>query len=226
MIAGSARRILALPLALAACGPTKSDGATAGQETGPCLDNTCASGLVCFSNLCIDPDEPAPSTTTGGLSMSGASDTPSTASTPTTTDPSTTAGPTTSPPGTTTGDPGDPTQPPTLTADPDPSATEPATSSPGTTTSTTGEPSGFGNCGWVVRAKYYACAADGAVPGLVDPDGISPIACADNVVEGDACKDLMPVDEIGCCTPDGVLFYCDTQTDPNAPTVFRQECGV
>ena len=57
MIAGSARWILAL--ALAACGPNKSDGATAGQETGPRLDNACAPGLVCFSNLCIAPDEPA-----------------------------------------------------------------------------------------------------------------------------------------------------------------------
>lgn len=81
----------------------------------------------------------------------------------------------------------------------------------------------YGNCGWFAEEKYYSC--DG-VPGEVDPDGISPIACPDGLVNEAACDDESgPVKSEGCCTPEGVLFFCDTLTDPDAPKIYEQDCG-
>ena len=99
-----------------------------------------------------------------------------------------------------------------------------STSEAATTSTTTGEPSLFGKCGWVLRNKYYACDVDGGTPGLVDPDGISPIDCADGLVEGDPCDDRNgPVNGVGCCTSTGVLFFCDTF---GRGIIFRQDCGA
>jgi hypothetical protein len=92
-----------------------------------------------------------------------------------------------------------------------------------TTDATTGQ-SGYGQCGWFAEDKYYACAADGAVASLEDPDGISPIACADGLAEGDKCtEEEGPVKGVGCCTPEGTLYYCDSE---GANVVVKQECGA
>lgn len=78
------------------------------------------------------------------------------------------------------------------------------TSTEGTTTSG----GNYGMCGWHPD-KYYACAADGGVPGTVDPDGVSPIDCPDTLpAEGDKCDDTTPVNFVGCCLPDGTNWYC------------------
>lgn len=91
------------------------------------------------------------------------------------------------------------------------------------TTDTTDTDGGaYGQCGWNTPEKYYDCAASGGTPGLADPEGISPIECPDGLTEGAACTDDGPVDSIGCCTPAGVLFFCDTQT---TNTIYRQDCG-
>lgn len=101
--------------------------------------------------------------------------------------------------------------PPPRTAPPTPRSRTAGSSEAATTLTLTGEPSLFGKCGWVLRSKYYACDVDGGTPGLVDPDGISPIDCADGLVEGEPCDDRNgPVNGVGCCTPAGVLFFCDT----------------
>ena len=91
-----------------------------------------------------------------------------------------------------------------------------------TSSETTANPDPYGQCGWESTNKYYACAVDGAAPGTEDPDGISPIQCQGGLVEGGMCDPMgAPVDGIGCCTEDGVLFYCDQNTD----TIVRQDCG-
>ena len=76
-------------------------------------------------------------------------------------------------------------------------------------------------------AFHDACAADGAAPGVEDPAGIDPIACPADLVAGDKCDDENgPIDSIGCCTPEGTVYFCDTQTDPNAPVIVTDECGA
>jgi hypothetical protein len=117
----------------------------------------------------------------------------------TTTDTSTTDAPTTAP-----------------TTDGTTDATTDATTD-GTTTNTTGpfEP----GCGWAVRGNYYACAPEGE-PGLEDPDMIDPIACKGNLMADEPCSDMDgPVNSIGCCTPEGVLYFCD------AGSIFEQDCN-
>jgi hypothetical protein len=96
-----------------------------------------------------------------------------------------------------------------------------------TTTATTDNTTGvsdYGKCGWFAEQKYYACDVDGGAPGVEDPDGISPIACADGVAEGGKCdEEAGPVKGVGCCTPEGTLYFCDSE---GAMTIFKQECGV
>lgn len=94
-----------------------------------------------------------------------------------------------------------------------PTTTEPTTSESGTTGTTTDGTTGgggdFGNCGWNAEAKYYACPADGGVPSMSDPDNISPIACPDVLpAEGEKCDEESSVTGVGCCTPQGVNYYC------------------
>lgn len=100
-----------------------------------------------------------------------------------------------------------------------------ATTTDGTTTdATTGQGGDYGKCGWFAADKYYACESDGAVASLEDPDGISPIACDPTVEEGGKCsEDEGPVKGVGCCTPEGVLYYCDSE---GAQTIVKQDCGL
>ena len=81
----------------------------------------------------------------------------------------------------------------------------------------------FGQCGWYERGGYYDCAANGAIPGQPDPAGITPILCPDGLVEGAACTDDGPVSNVGCCTPDGKNYFCDTQ---DSMTIFVLDCGA
>ena len=97
------------------------------------------------------------------------------------------------------------------------------TATDSTTGNTTGM-SGFGMCGWNADESYYACAADGGTPGAEDPLMMAAIACADGLVEGDKCDDDNgPVGSLGCCTPNGDLYYCDVMGDN---TIILQSCGA
>lgn len=92
-----------------------------------------------------------------------------------------------------------------------------------TTGQTTGETTGgglYGKCGWDAANNYYACEVDGGVGSL---EGDSPIACDPGIEEGTKCTEDGPVTGAGCCTTEGVLYYCDSD---GAMTVFKQECGV
>lgn len=123
-------------LSLAACGGGGSASGDPGQETGPCIDSACFSGLLCFSNLCVMPEGSGTSMGPGvgptGVTdgdMSASSTMPPTSGVPTdpatmTNDPSE---PTTA--ATTTNDPSDPgtTTTPGTSTDPDTSTTEPET---------------------------------------------------------------------------------------------------
>lgn len=83
----------------------------------------------------------------------------------------------------------------------------------GDTGGTSDEPTGGSAnlCGWNNVEGYYSCAPDGD-PGVEDPLGEYPIACADSMVaSGAACADNMPVGSIGCCAGDQ-LFYCDQES--------------
>ena len=92
----------------------------------------------------------------------------------------------------------------------------------GTTEGTTGEAL-YGNCGWYadpeprnpdVEGNYYECAdaENGVVGGVSDPEGLSPIDCPADLVEGEKCdEDVGPVKGVGCCTPEGVLYFCDSE---------------
>jgi len=98
------------------------------------------------------------------------------------------------------------------------------TTSGTTEENTTGLVGNYGMCGWVARENFYGCVnTDGAEPGAEDPAGIDPIDCAAGLVEGDPCTDKEgPVTSIGCCTPEGVLYFCDIEADE--PTIYRLDC--
>lgn len=69
-----------LGLSLAACGPNVDE--VPGEETSPCNDGQCFDGLMCLSDLCVDPDW-EPTGGSGGPGGSGAtSDDPPTPSGP------------------------------------------------------------------------------------------------------------------------------------------------
>ncbi len=64
--------IVSIVVGVLACGgtdvglPAASDTTgDAGVETSPCLDGMCEAGLVCLSNLCVDPNTKDPATVTG-----------------------------------------------------------------------------------------------------------------------------------------------------------------
>jgi hypothetical protein len=101
----------------------------------------------------------------------------------------------------------------------------------GTTVGTTGGTTGpttssepttggeFSACGWYAEESYYACAPDG-VPGLEDPMGLAPIACPDELpAMDDPCEDDGPVSNLGCCNPDGTLYYCSSEQK-----IFIEDC--
>lgn len=103
----------------------------------------------------------------------------------------------------------------------------------GMTSSTTGQTTGmtsgetettggglYGNCGWVDEG-YYACGANG---GVEDPEMKDMIACPDGVEEGAKCTEEMgPVKAVGCCTPEGVNYYCDSE---ESMMIFVEDCAV
>ncbi len=81
-------------------------------------------------------------------------------------------------------------------------------------------------CGWYAADKYYDCVTEenGVVAGMEDPEMISPIACADDLAEGDKCdSDNGPVTKVGCCTPEGVLFYCE---DEVSNSIVKIDCNM
>ena len=116
---------------------------------------------------------------------------------------------------------------PSASSPSDPSASDPSSfstsdASVGFLGDTSGGGGGdYGMCGWLADPGYYDCASNGAEPGL---EGDTPIACPGGLVEGEPCNGA--VDEIGCCTLEGVNFFCDTQTDPNNPVIYRIDCGA
>lgn len=80
----------------------------------------------------------------------------------------------------------------------------------------------YGKCGWSANTKDYQCAPNGVVS-LEDPEGISPIACGIGLVEGAKCdEETGPVKYVGCCTPEGTLYYCDE----GSMSIVKLECGV
>ena len=82
--------------------------------------------------------------------------------------------------------------------------------------------SAYGMCGWFADGGYYACAIDGAMAGVADPNGTFPIDCPDPLpVEGDKCDEMGPVTGQGCCLPDGTNYYCD-----NNGSVVIEACGA
>ena len=116
----------------------------------------------------------------------------------------------------------------TTTDTPTTDGTTVETTTDGTTTvateATTGMGGAYGQCGWFAADKYYACSSDGAVASLEDPDGISAIACPDGLEEGGKCSEEEgPVKGVGCCTTEGVLYFCDSE---GALTIIKQECGL
>lgn len=83
---------------------------------------------------------------------------------------------------------------------------------------TTGDTGGgdHGNCGWDAANKWYGCTG---VPGLEDPDGISPIDCPGDPQVGDACSEDGPISGVGCCLANGDNYYCARGT------VQLESCG-
>jgi hypothetical protein len=59
------------------------------------------------------------------------------------------------------------------------------------------------------------------MPGLEDPDGLDPIACDGLPVADADCGMGEPVSDLGCCTPEGVLYFCTEEGK-----VFEQDCGA
>lgn len=111
----------------------------------------------------------------------------------------------------------------TTVDDPTTGGTTVGTTTGGTTGPTTSsEPTTggeFSACGWNAMMNYYSCAPDGE-PGLEDPMGLAPIACPDELpAMDDACTDDGPVTNLGCCNPDGTLYYCSSEQK-----IFIEDC--
>lgn len=151
-------------------------------------------------------------------SNNGTTDTtPEGTTTGTSTDPS--VGTSTDTTGTSTDDP---------TTEPTPTSTDPGTTTdPGTSTDPDTDTGGplYGMCGWNDDENYYDCAPTGT-PGLEDPEMIDLIACPD-LTEGDKCTAADgPVTSIGCCAPNGDLFYCEIAEGEAEGTVVLVACGA
>jgi len=88
-----------------------------------------------------------------------------------------------------------------------------------TDTDTTGD---YGLCGWKPSpANYYACEKDGGKPGMTNRE--HPIDCPPNVMKGDPCTEDGEVNNYGCCTPEGVLYYCEIT---ESFEVIEIDCGM
>lgn len=123
---------------------------------------------------------------------------------------------------------GTPTTGTTVTASSETGSSATLESTDGTSTSVTSESSettetgGHGLCGWNPDQNYYACDKDGGVPGTVDPMG-EPIDCPPDVMAGADCTEDSPVNNFGCCTPEGVLYYCEIV---KMNKVVETDCGM
>lgn len=78
----------------------------------------------------------------------------------------------------------------------------------------------YGLCGWNPDKNYYACMSDGGIPGMIDSD--HPIDCPPGVTKGDPCTEDGEINNYGCCTPEGVLYYCEI-TETNK--VIETDCN-
>ncbi|MCY1054540.1 hypothetical protein [Nannocystis sp. SCPEA4] len=101
---------------------------------------------------------------------------------------------------------------PTTTA---PATTEEPPTSTSTTSTTTG---GAGVCGWSPDDSYYTCNFEGE-----DPDGMYPIACPANLVEGEPCTNTGLTGE-GCCDANGDNWYCGTDEETMMQIVVLNPC--
>ena len=100
-----------------------------------------------------------------------------------------------------------------------------------TTGATTSEETAFGSdsstgydyglCGWNPDKNYYACMSDGGISGMIDRD--HPIDCPPDVMKGDPCTEGGDVNNYGCSTPEGVLYYCEI-TETNK--VIEVDCSM
>lgn len=102
-----------------------------------------------------------------------------------------------------------------------PTTDGPTTTTGGTTTEgTTTMGSAYGKCGWNADEKFYACDQFGGVPGEIDP--ASPIDCpAELPTVGDKCDETTPVNNVGCCLPNGQNWYCTAEG-----MIAMDECGA
>jgi hypothetical protein len=79
----------------------------------------------------------------------------------------------------------------------------------------------YGLCGWNPDKNFYACMSDGGISGMIDRD--HPIDCPPDVMEGDPCTEDGVINNYGCCTPEGVLYYCEI-TETNK--VIETDCSM
>lgn len=120
------------------------------------------------------------------------------------------------------------------TGDPTSVGTSTTEQTSGTTEGTTGSAL-YGNCGWYadpeprnpdVEGNYYECAdaENGVVGGVSDPEGLAPIDCPADIEEGGKCdEDVGPVKGVGCCTPEGILYFCDSE---DTSSIQKVDCGA
>ncbi|HEY8379972.1 MAG TPA: hypothetical protein VIK91_25955 [Nannocystis sp.] len=171
-----------------------------------------ATGCVINTTNGSDSDASATGTTTGNVDTDGTSGGTTTDGTATGTD------------GTSTGTTETPTTGAPTTGAPTTGTDTTGTTDDTTSTSTTGA-GDYGNCGWNLEGMYYDCYPGGE-PGLVDPDpdNPAPIACPDTLPNADdPCNGMTgPISYLGCCTPEGVLYYCTT--DGDGGMIVVQEC--
>lgn len=102
----------------------------------------------------------------------------------------------------------------------------------GTTEGTTGGGL-YGDCGWFPKpdpnsdGDYYECAQNGGQSGVEDPEGLAPIACPDGLAVDAKCDEEMgPVKNVGCCTPEGILYFCDDQGAEATNAVKMVDCSA
>ncbi|MCY1059644.1 hypothetical protein [Nannocystis sp. SCPEA4] len=125
LYASSWRWLVAALVGVGGCGESDSGG-NPGYETQPCLDGGCFPDLMCLSNLCVDADGPAATSSPVPPGTSADPPTSTTSSEPPTTGPETTQMPATS------DEPDDTTAPATT-------APEPGTTTDAATTATTAD---------------------------------------------------------------------------------------
>jgi hypothetical protein len=66
------------------------------------------------------------------------------------------------------------------------------------------------SCGWNPAAAWYDCGFRG-----VDPSGMHPATCPDDLVVGEVCPDTLPFE--GCCDANGDVWYCEQDQVVHTP---------